>query len=356
MASVQELILAAEQIQKAKRSPFVDLVNNAVAGFDQGRQDRSRNLDATMKLMQIDQMRQEQERQAEMERQIKEQMEGQREASVTGAHTASAGAKSPVLPAQKLQVEVSQDERGRYSRKFKTSDSSTKEPGSIDAILAQRVQRGEMTLEQAIEMKAKSSPASVQFVGMQDGKPVFLNPKTQQMTTGEMPGKGPLVSTTQTEGQANAKLFSDRAEESHTQIDDLAKAVDLASASVGAQGKMPNFAKSDDVQKYEQAKRNFVNAVLRRESGAVISPAEFENANQQYFPQFGDKPGALEQKRKNRETQIAGLKNAAGIRMEDGGAKPAASGPKQVNTQAEYDALPSGAEYVDSEGNKARKR
>ena len=39
--------------------------------------------------------------------------------------------------------------------------------------------------------------------------------------------------------------------------------------------------------------------------------------------------------------------------------KPSASSgaaPKQINSQAEYDALPSGAEYIDSEGNKARKR
>jgi len=36
---------------------------------------------------------------------------------------------------------------------------------------------------------------------------------------------------------------------------------------------------------FEQAKKNFVNAVLRLESGAVISPSEFTNADKQYFPQ-----------------------------------------------------------------------
>jgi hypothetical protein len=51
----------------------------------------------------------------------------------------------------------------------------------------------------------------------------------------------------------------------------------------------------------DQAKRNFVNAVLRRESGAVISPSEFENAHVQYFPVPGDSEKVLAQKKANRE-------------------------------------------------------
>lgn len=73
-----------------------------------------------------------------------------------------------------------------------------------------------------------------------------------------------------------------------------------------------NFLVSKDAQKFNQAKRNFINAVLRRESGAVISEAEFENANQQYFPQPGDAPEVIEQKRKNREDAIAGFKLGSG--------------------------------------------
>lgn len=57
----------------------------------------------------------------------------------------------------------------------------------------------------------------------------------------------------------------------------------------------------------EQARRDFLNAVLRRESGAVISPQEFSNADKQYFPQPGDSKAVLDQKRKNRKLAIAGL-------------------------------------------------
>jgi hypothetical protein len=65
----------------------------------------------------------------------------------------------------------------------------------------------------------------------------------------------------------------------------------------------PNFLKSAEFQKFDQAQRDFVNAVLRRESGAVISESEFTNARRQYLPQPGDKPEVLKQKRRNREIE-----------------------------------------------------
>ena len=76
--------------------------------------------------------------------------------------------------------------------------------------------------------------------------------------------------------------------------------------------RLTNYAQSEDYQKFDQARRNFVNAVLRRESGAVISEEEFDNANKQYFPQPGDTPQVIAQKRKNREDALTGMKRDAG--------------------------------------------
>lgn len=69
-----------------------------------------------------------------------------------------------------------------------------------------------------------------------------------------------------------------------------------------------NYARTPEFQRYDQARRDFVNAILRRESGAVISDQEFENANKQYFPTPGDSQEVIAQKRRNRETAIAGLR------------------------------------------------
>lgn len=78
--------------------------------------------------------------------------------------------------------------------------------------------------------------------------------------------------------------------------------------SRGSQIQMGKFYPSElmgsDVKKVDQAQRNFINAVLRRESGAAISPEEFQNARMQYFPQPGDDADQLAQKAQNRQRVI----------------------------------------------------
>ena len=72
-----------------------------------------------------------------------------------------------------------------------------------------------------------------------------------------------------------------------------------------------------EIKQIRQAERNFVNAVLRRESGAAISPSEFASAEKQYFPQPGDDATTLAQKAKNRQTVITNLAKSAGPAMVD---------------------------------------
>jgi hypothetical protein len=73
-----------------------------------------------------------------------------------------------------------------------------------------------------------------------------------------------------------------------------------------------NYALTPEYRQYDQAKRDFVNAILRQESGAVIADSEFANAEKQYFPQPGDDPATIEQKRRNRETAIKAIREASG--------------------------------------------
>ena len=82
--------------------------------------------------------------------------------------------------------------------------------------------------------------------------------------------------------------------------------------AAGAIPGVGNYLIGEDAQKLAQAKRDFINAQLRQESGAVISPEEFANAEQQYFPQPGDGPEVIAQKRRNRENAIAGFRIRSG--------------------------------------------
>lgn len=65
-------------------------------------------------------------------------------------------------------------------------------------------------------------------------------------------------------------------------------------------------------QATDQARRNFVTAVLRKESGAVISPSEFAQEAQKYFPQPGDPAKIVKQKQDARELAIKALEVQAG--------------------------------------------
>jgi hypothetical protein len=69
---------------------------------------------------------------------------------------------------------------------------------------------------------------------------------------------------------------------------------------------------SSQQQQVDQARRNFVTAVLRQESGASISPSEFANEERKYFPQMGDTADVLKQKQNARELAIKAMNIQAG--------------------------------------------
>jgi hypothetical protein len=121
-----------------------------------------------------------------------------------------------------------------------------------------------------------------------------------------------------TDSQAKANLFGSRMKEADRILGDLEgqyspAAVNATTAAGnvpiigGFTGYMANSMLGTKGQQAEQARRDFVNAVLRRESGAAISPSEFDSANKQYFPQPGDSPAVIMQKARNRQLAIAGM-------------------------------------------------
>jgi hypothetical protein len=114
----------------------------------------------------------------------------------------------------------------------------------------------------------------------------------------------PMTST-----QAQASGYAARIQEANRIIDQYEPLAVSLGASI--KRKLPNFMKGEAAQVIDQAERNFVNAVLRRESGAAISASEFENARKQYLPQPGDSPAVLENKRRNRELVLQALINEA---------------------------------------------
>ncbi len=134
----------------------------------------------------------------------------------------------------------------------------------------------------------------------------------------------------QTTIQAQVQGYADRTNQSDVILTKLGS--QFAGTSIGniLGSKNPtNFLKSSERQQYEQAQRNFVNAVLRRESGAAINAGEFDSAALQYFPQPGDSPEVIQQKTQNRQQVISSLYQQANVQrgalpgqiIEDGNGK-----------------------------------
>ena len=110
--------------------------------------------------------------------------------------------------------------------------------------------------------------------------------------------------------QAKALQFGTRMQASSEILDKLADE-GINSSVPGSRlpviGGVITALKPEDRQQLDQAKRDFINAVLRRESGAAISASEFDNAEKQYFPQPGDKPETIKQKKSNRDLATRGI-------------------------------------------------
>lgn len=126
-----------------------------------------------------------------------------------------------------------------------------------------------------------------------------------------------------TEFQGKSAAFGSRAQEADRILAELGtdyspagintkNSVGSAPVIGGALEAGANAMLSDKSQKAEQAQRDFVNAILRQESGAAIGKDEFNNAKRQYFPQPGDSEAVIAQKAQNRKLAVQGLLNNAG--------------------------------------------
>lgn len=196
------------------------------------------------------------------------------------------------------------------------------------------VKRGMELGADANKLEALATTAAIPGV-MSDAQPMAV-PKGYEVASYK-PNKFGIMEPTgydkpkpQTESQAKAALFAQRtsdAEQVFTQLEDYIGNLGFGEKVEEALPNFANFMKSSDMQQYEQAQRNFYNAILRRESGAVISPSEFKEAKMQYFPQAGDKAAVIAQKKRNREVAIGALAKEGGVDLAQQQKQPPANDP-----------------------------
>jgi len=123
-----------------------------------------------------------------------------------------------------------------------------------------------------------------------------------------------------TEAQSKDAVFATRAEGALKVLDGRVDPNDpqspylsdsLTSLPEAVGGKTPmvgNYMKSPEYQRAEQAGLEFLQAILRKDTGAAITSQEQTEYGRVYLPQPGDGPQVLEQKRQSRQRALEALK------------------------------------------------
>lgn len=136
--------------------------------------------------------------------------------------------------------------------------------------------------------------------------------KAQAMGAGITPQK-PL-----TEAQSAASGFATRATHANDTITGLETKINsfnplaYATQSKFEANTVTGGLASDEIKQSRQAERNFLTAVLRKESGASISPTEFAEGERIYFPRPSDDATTLANKAQARADAIGSLNGSAG--------------------------------------------
>jgi hypothetical protein len=232
--------------------------------------------------------------------------------------------------------------------------------GQMAGLQAQYLAESDPARREAIAEKIRGvtgkstapAQANLQHVETDKGTMVF-DPRTGRMMPAVGPDGQPVGSGKPlNEYQGKSTGFGMRAAESSRIIEEVGRGgkvkpslIKWAAESVPLVGEglgmAANRFASPEQQQVEQAERDFINAVLRQESGAVIADTEFANARKQYFPQPGDSAEVIEQKRANREAAINGFRISAGPGARSIGNEPAqaakpAAGPAAGSVEDGY--------------------
>lgn len=229
-----------------------------------------------------------------------------------------------------IQIDQRQQEMDRQGR----LDQRQTSRDAVD----DRFREESLRLQKAAAARAGEDKPIIKDATDANGNTVFyrINPRTGEASalspSGMPPASGgnPFGGGKFNEGQGKAAGFTDRMLQSEAILSGKAPETGIGPVTPGADAQganiveygisntpyVPDVAKnklhSKEYQQFDQAKRDFVNAQLRRESGAAISPSEFDSANKQYFPVPGDSPEVIAQKRANRRVAVEAMGREGG--------------------------------------------
>lgn len=112
-----------------------------------------------------------------------------------------------------------------------------------------------------------------------------------------------------TEGQSKDTVYATRAAGALPLIDKFGNSLTSLGETVGGQAPVVgNYLRTPEYQQAEQAGKEFLQAILRKDTGAAITKEETEEYGSVYLPRPGDSPQVLAQKKAARQRALEALK------------------------------------------------
>jgi hypothetical protein len=231
----------------------------------------------------------------------------------------------------------------------------TVDPQSAIAKLAEDLRNGLITQEQFDIAAAGLAPQGMSIETGPDG----------QLRIVQGAGAGARAGKPFTEGEGKDVVYATRARGALEVLEPVAgELTSLGSQIAGYDptGIVRSRVQSSNYQVARQAGDEFLQAILRKDTGAAITAGEQALYGVTYLPQPGDGPEVLEAKRAARQRAVAainaGMSPAQMIAAETAlGTQTATAqgGPVRISNDAEYDALPSGTQFIGPD-NKLRRK
>jgi len=201
---------------------------------------------------------------------------------------------------------------------------------SDSALIQEWKQSGEPDYWKFLERRSRimNMGSQEQLIAIQGPNGPVLVPRSQ--ATGATPAAS---RETPSETELTAKNYFDRMNAAEGKLGNFVPSLlDYVAAGKmmeggGVTGSLANSMISPQGQQYYQAAADWVRAKLRKESGAVISPAEMAQEIKTYFPMPGDGPSVIAQKAKARAQATSGMKEMGGRASKQQPVQPAANDP-----------------------------
>ncbi len=164
-----------------------------------------------------------------------------------------------------------------------------------------------------------------------------------------------------TEAQSKDIVFATRAQGALEVLDPIASELTnraSRAAEYDPTGLLRGAVQSDQFQIAKNAGDEFLQALLRKDSGAAITPSEQALYGVTYLPQPGDNQALIEAKKAARARAVEAIKAGMApsqIIAQEKALGGGATAIPTVKNDADYDALPSGSQFIAPDGSTRRK-